>query len=458
MKQTALFHWITLLFVTLFVAATSLNLFAASQEAIVLNITGPIGPATYDYIDHGLHYAANQQANIVILRLDTPGGLETSMRQIDQAILASPVPVVTYVSPTGARAASAGTFILYASAIAAMAPGTEIGAASPVHLHTFPFSKPINTAEQKINQEHLSQLELKEINDAAASLRALAELRGRNATWAEQAVRNAASLSATEALNLKVIDVIADSIPDLLTKLNGRQIHFNQQVSTLQTQNLQVREYKPDWRYQLLSILTNPNIAYILLLIGMYGLFLEFYHPGFIVPGVFGIISLLLALYGFQLLPVNFVGIALILLGAVLMIIEILISSFGILGIGGIAAFITGSILLLDLNSPGYYIAWRLIATMTIISIAFFLVIVWLAIHAMRKKIITGKEAMIGSQAVVIRYSHKLCLIKFHGETWRAISTTPLQPGESVRIIALSGLTVIVEPLTTSHQPTVKEN
>jgi membrane-bound serine protease (ClpP class) len=421
-----------------------------ANEAVLLTIDGAIGPAAQSYLENGLTFAQTNHASLIILQLDTPGGLATSMHNMDKAILASPIPVVTYVAPGGARAASAGTFILFASSIAAMAPGTNVGAASPVNLLSADNHAEPNATKNKIDQQNLSTMERKRMNDAASNLLSLAQLHNHNSVWAEQAVRESVSLSASEALKAKVIDVIATDIPDLLKQINGRAVIVNGKSETLATSNLTIVEYKLDWRFQFLSIITDPNIAYILLLIGMYGLFLEFYHPGLVLPGAIGTISLLVALYAFQLLPINYVGVALVLLGIVFMIIEILISSFGILGVGGIAAFITGSILLLDINSPGYQIAWSLITMMTILTVAFFMLIVSLSVRAMRQKIVAGREAMIGAEGYALETDGDLWLVRIGGETWKASANAELQPQQKIRVTEISGLVLTVEPVNSS--------
>ena len=413
------------------------NAFAA-KRAIQLDVTGSISPATQDYVIRGLEKAKQLNAEVLIIRLDTPGGLDSSMRGIAKAILASTVPVATYVAPEGARAASAGTYILYASHIAAMAPGTNLGAASPVAIGGF------SSGEDKKTS---TTMEKKATNDASAYIRSLAQMRGRNAGWAERAVREAVSLTANEALKLNVIDFIAANTSDLLQKMNGRTVHIIHTPKVLETNNLQIEVIKSDWRYQFLSIITDPSIAYILLLIGIYGLFFEFYNPGFVLPGVAGAICLLLALYAFQLLPINYTGVALLLLGIIFMIIEVVVSSFGIIGIGGVIAFIVGSIFLLDTNQPGFSIAWQLILLMSLISAGFFLTVMGLAIRSMNKKIVTGREALIGKIGEIIEVNNTECQIRIEGETWNARSTRPLHPGEKARIIHLSGLLLTVEPI-----------
>lgn len=419
----------------------------ATNQAILMTINSAIGPATQDYVKHGLEEARKQNASLVILRLDTPGGLKTAMRGINKDILASTIPVVTYVAPAGARAASAGTFILYASHLAAMAPGTNIGAASPISIGGAPMPTKNTEKTVKANQQNLSTEERKAKNDATAYIHSLAELRGRNVAWAESAVQNATSLSAQEALKMKVINVIANDIPDLLKQINGRTVTVNNTAHSLETSNLMIKEFKPGWRIQFLTVLTDPNIAYVLLLMGIYGLFFEFYNPGLILPGVIGAISLLIALYAFQMLPINYVGFALLLLGIAFMTVEVFISSFGILGIGGVIAFVTGSILLLDINTPGYHIAWSLILTMSIVSAIFFLIVVGVSVRAMRKKVVSGCEALIGCQGQVLQYRNNKGLVKIQGERWKVYSVTHLEKGQKVRVKDLSGLVLIVEPV-----------
>lgn len=409
------------------------SLAAAEKRAIQLDITGAISPSSQDFILRGLEYAQRHEDEIVILRLDTPGGLDASMRGVVKAILASPIPVITYVAPEGARAASAGTFILYASHIAAMAPGTNLGAASPVEIGGS--SKMPSIMEKKVK------------NDASAYIRSLAQLRGRNADWAEKAVREAVSIPADEALKLKVIDLIAPNVTELLNQVNGHTVIVQGAAKTLQTKNLQIEIVKPDWRYQFLSIITDPSVAYILLLIGIYGLFFEFYNPGLVVPGVVGAISLLIALYAFQLLPINYAGFGLLILGVVFMVIEVMVSSFGVIGIGGVIAFILGSVFLLDTNEPGFNIAWQVILVMSFVSAAFFFIVINLAIRSMNKKVVTGQEALIGKIGEVLECKEDECLARILGEIWKVRSQHVLHKGEKVRVTHVSGLILTVEPV-----------
>ncbi len=424
---------------------------AAERIALLLDIDGPIGPATADYIARGIDAAEAQSATLVILRMDTPGGLDSAMRRIVKHIASASLPIVTYVAPTGARAASAGTYILYASHIAAMAPGTNLGAATPVELggskEPKPATRPEAGPDQKTVPDNADAKRRKVVNDAVAYLRGLAELRGRNADWAEQAVREGASLSAEQALKQKVIDIMATDLSDLLQQLQGRKIQVQGREVVLDTEGLVIRPRAPDWRNRLLSVITDPNIAYILMLIGIYGLILEFYNPGSIVPGTVGAISLLLALYAFQLLPINYAGMALILLGVGLMIGEALQPSFGMLGIGGVVAFIFGSIILMDTEAPGYGIDLSVILTFAALSVAMFVMMVGMALKARRRKVVTGMEQLIGSEARVLEDFEGNGRVRLHGEIWQAHCPVPVHKGQTVRVTDHKGLTLEVEPL-----------
>ncbi len=407
-----------------------------SGQAVLLEITGVIGPASSEYIKRGLHKASQMNAAIVIIRIDTPGGLDTAMREIIQDFIASPIPVVTYVSPGGARAASAGTYMLYASHVAAMAPATNLGAATPVQLGP-------GGGQQDKTGDAMSK---KMVNDAVAYIRGLAQMRGRNADWAEQAVREAASLSASAALKLNVIDLIAKDVPDLLVQLNGRKVNVRGQERVLATAGLIIQPMVPDWRSRVLSIITDPNIAYILMLIGIYGLIYEFANPGLVLPGVVGAVSLLLALLAFQVLPINYAGLALMALGIAFIIGELFLPSFGALGIGGVIAFAIGSVMLIDTDVPGYAISWQLIAVFTVLSAGFFLVVGAMAIKARQQPVVTGREQMIGSVGEVIESFNGEARIRIHGEIWKARSSTLLQQGQHVRVTDLQGLTLLVIP------------
>lgn len=467
---------------------SSLSASGPQRIALVLTVKDAIGPATSDFIHNGLKRARERNASLVILQIDTPGGLDTSMRDIIRDILSSPIPVATYVSPPGARAASAGTYILYASHIAAMAPGTNLGAATPVQIGGLPDLIPKQPEEKKkkpAEQEegrngaqeqqqsegsgeenktakgknieqggspgdtgsHGDTMSRKMINDAVAYIRSLAELRGRNADWAEQAVREAASLSAQQARDAGVVDVLAKDIPDLLVKINGRVVNVNNQDHTLHTANLDLEYFEPNWRSKFLAVITNPNVAYILMLLGIYGLFFELANPGFVLPGVIGGISLLLALYSLQVLPVNYAGLALLLLGIAFMIAELFVPSFGALGLGGIVAFVIGSIILFDVEGGNMAISMPLIIAVSILSGAFFFIVVRSVINAHRKPVVSGSEEIIGSIGSALEDFDSRGLIHIHGEDWQVESSSPLQEGEKVRVVGRDGLLLKVQPL-----------
>jgi len=416
-----------------------------NQDArgLLLDIKGPIGPATSDYLHRALHQA-DPATRLVILRLDTPGGLDTAMRDIIRDILASPIPVVGYVAPGGARAASAGTYILYASQVAAMAPATNLGAATPVSIGDAKPASPPDQAGQA--PPATDAMERKRINDAVAYIRSLAQARGRNADWAESAVRDAASLSAREALDKGVIDLIATDIGDLLRQLDGRQVQVQGQTRTLDTQGLVLDRVAPDWRTELLSVITNPNVAYVLMLIGIYGLLFEFYNPGLGAPGVIGAICLLLALFAFQALPINYAGLALLLLGIALMVAEAFVPSFGVLGIGGVVAFAFGSVILMETDMPGYGVSPALIGAFTIASLLMFSLVLGMVIRARRRPVVSGEEELIGALGTVLADFDGDGRIHLHSESWHARADQPLQRGQRVRVTARDGLVLTVEP------------
>ncbi|HWZ62441.1 MAG TPA: nodulation protein NfeD [Steroidobacteraceae bacterium] len=434
----------------------------------VLEIKGPIGPATSHYVVRGLEAAQAAGSRLVVIEMDTPGGLDTSMRDIIRAILASPIPVVSYVSPSGARAASAGTYILYASHIAAMAPATNLGAATPVSIGgegepapapaptPTPPSPPVKGATPSAGAGDTtppppenppgSAMERKVVNDAAAYIRGLAELRGRNVEWAEHAVRGAASLSANAALEQKVIDVIATDLPDLLKRIDGREVRVQDRTVKLATLNLAVQQVKPDWRTELLAVITNPTVAYGLMLIGIWGLLLEGYNPGAVLPGVAGSICLLIALFAFQILSVNYAGLALVVLGTAMIVAEFFFPTYGSLGAGGLIAFIVGSLILFDTDVPGLSVGRPLIFALATVGAIVIAGIVYLATRAMRHPVATGTAGMIGASAEVFEDFTGKGRVRYAGELWNARSKGALRAGEQARIVRVEGLTLWVEP------------
>ncbi len=424
---------------------------AAPGAVWVLNIDDAIGPASADYLVRSLSQAQAQGAQLVVIRMDTPGGLDSAMRQMIKAILASPVPVASYVAPSGARAASAGTYILYASHVAAMAPGTNLGAATPVRIGGAP-GTPSDDKAKGGDDETLAR---KQVNDAAAYIRGLAQMRGRNADWAEKAVREAVSLSASEALRLNVIDQVADDLSDLLRKLDGKTLQVAGQPRQLQTAGASVVEHLPDWRTRVLAVITNPSVALILIMIGVYGLLFEFMNPGSAVGGVVGGICLLLALYALQLLPVSFAGVALILLGITFMIAEAFLPSFGVVGFGGIVAFVVGALILIDTDAPGFGIPLALIGTLALLSALLIGGVLGIALKARKRALVSGDAGLVGSLVTVtqVMASDPFCgVVLAQGEPWQARCATPLQTGQNVRVTARHGVMLEVSAAAPATQ------
>lgn len=470
------------LYLSLLIVGCFLLLAAQAQEnngdgdpadVQVMTIQGPIGPAVSDWFIRTLSDAEDAGADLLVLELDTPGGLDSSMRDMIKAILGAEVPVATYVTPRGARAASAGTYILYASHVAAMAPATNLGSATPVQIGGggggdegggMPFSVQSGNEDSAPEQEgaadsgeeqadepetpdRRSAMEKKVINDAVAYIRGLAELRGRNEDWAEQAVREAVNLSSSEALERNVIDIRADSLTGMLEQASGREVDVNGSMQTLALETHTLTRIEKDWRTEFLSVITNPSVAYVLMLVGIYGLILEFYNPGMGVPGVVGAISLLLGLYALQMLPISYVGLGLILLGIGLMAVEAFSPSFGILGGGGAVSFIVGSIMLMDTDVPGFQIAMPLIAALAVTTVVIMVFVVRMALQSWNTTIVSGQEGMEGTTAVAIHdFENGRGRVRVLGEIWQAASEEPIRENDIVRVLEVRGLTLRVKP------------
>lgn len=430
--------------------------FAQSGDIWIIDIEGAIGPATSDHVIRGIEDANEANASVIVLRIDTPGGLDTAMRLIIQKILASPTPVVSWVGPQGSRAASAGTYIAYASHISAMAPATNLGAATPVQIASPTLPTPGADEPPSDDSAGPSAAEKKMMNDAAAYIRGLAELRGRNAEWAEQAVFEGVSLNAEEALAENVIDLIAESLDDLISQIDGMSVEIDGASVTIDTSMSEYYQHEMDLKTEILSIITNPSMILILGMLGIYGIILEFYNPGALVPGVVGVICLLLAAYAVQLLPLNYTGLALIIVGIALMVAEAFVPSFGILGIGGVIAFCLGGLMLFDTEMEAFQVGLPTIAATAAVSALIIIATVTIAMRLRRQSVTTGTEVLIGQTGKCladIGGNRAEGQVRIGAEIWRASADSPISAGEHVRIESVDGLllsvTKIEEPTET---------
>jgi membrane-bound serine protease (ClpP class) len=434
---------------------------APQHPAVLAGITGAIGPAAAHYVQNVVDEARGRQAEVLILQLDTPGGLLSSTREIVQAILASPVPVIGYVAPGGAHAASAGTYILYATSIAAMAPGTNIGAATPVQIGgtpslpspTGPQPAPVPGKEKNKNkgaepakpaQAPLPTVETKAANDAVAWIRSLAELRGRNADWAEKAVREAATLNPRQALAQHVIELIAPDVTELLRAVDGRKVVINGEARTLHTVGIAVVRIEPGFMTKVLGTLANPNVALILMLIGTYGLIFELMSPGAVAPGVIGAICLVLGLYSLSELPLDYAGLALVMLGMSFMLAEAFVPSFGILGFGGIAAFVIGAAMLVNTDTPEFRVSYSVIITMATVSAVFLILLMGYVWRSQHRKAVSGAEELTGSEAIVLSWENGEGYVWAQGERWHARGEKNYAAGQRLKVEKLDGLTLVL--------------
>lgn len=446
---------------------------ATAPRVRVITLEGAIGPAYAEYLADEIEQAPERGVSLLVVAMNTPGGLVTSMREIVQDILGASVPVAVFVSPQGAHAASAGTYILYASHIAAMAPGTTVGAATPIemgggglpgppeHPGAPGEKKPSDqspqgkddkggeTAEER--QAPPGAADLKAVNDLVALIKGLAELRGRNVEWAERAVRQAETLTAREALDKTVIDVVANDIPDLLSKIDGRTVKLGATEHTIKTKGAAIEYGEIGWTTRLLMIITDPNVAFLLMTLGMWGLILEMSHPGAVFPGLFGAICLILGLYALSVLPVSVSGAALLVLGIALMVAEVFTPGFGAFGVGGLIAFALGALFLFDTKVPEFRVAWPVVATVTAATGTFLLLVMGYALGIQRRPVVSGRESLIGQKALVIEWQGTRGFVHVEGERWQAHAKEPLEPGAEVYVQGIEGLDLRVGPAPPSQ-------
>jgi len=401
----------------------------AQNEINVLKVEGVINPITAEYITDGIDKASNRNSVALIIQMDTPGGLDKSMRIIIKKILNSEIPIIVYVAPSGSRAASAGTYITLAAHIAAMAPGTNMGAATPVAL-----------GAGKIDEEMKKKIH----NDAVAYIKSIAEKRGRNSKWAEEAVRKSVSISETEALKKGVIDLIANDLSELVKKIDKKKVAIDSKIYTINTKDVKIEYFEMEWRQKILAVISDPNIAFLLIILGFYGLFFELSNPGVVFPGLIGAIALILGGYALQLLPINYAGLLLIILAIVMFLLEIKVTSYGALTMGGVVSMVIGSIMLIDSPSPFLRISLKIIIPTTLATAAFFFFLFGAVIRTHQKKAVTGTEGLVGEVGIAQEDIEKGGKVFIHGEIWDAISDMPLKKGEKIKVIKVEGLKLFI--------------